>query len=245
MVNIAVILAAGLCNRLSHYISGQPKGFLQIGNLSLIERSIHIILRNNISKIIIGTGYQEHFFDNLKCKYPQILTKKNEIYDQTGSFYTLYNLKNLIDDNFLLLESDLLYEERAVTCLQKNIAKDVILASGKTNSQDEVYIEADKNHLLVNMSKNKNDINSVSGELVGISKISLETFQKVCALYKNRPEELKKIEYELAFASLSQSDPIKIDVIEDLVWTDIDTEDHLNRAKSLIYPRILEIEKHY
>jgi len=39
-VTTAVILAAGLGTRLKHHTKAQPKGFLEVDGMSLIERSL-------------------------------------------------------------------------------------------------------------------------------------------------------------------------------------------------------------
>lgn len=242
MINTAVILAAGLGSRLKQYTTDMPKGFLIINEETLIDRSIRLLMNQGIDTIVIGTGYLDGFYENLKGRYAGLLTKRNDVFDQTSSFYTLYNMKEMIHDDFLLLESDLLYERRALTHLLSEKTTDIILASGKTGSGDEVYIETDANGMLVNMSKNRNDLNSVQGELVGISKISLQTFHRLMERFESMTEEIKKIDYETALTRLSQTFPIKVDVIPDLAWTEIDTEDHLNRAQTLISPRIKEHE---
>lgn len=241
MVKLAVFLAAGMSNRFGQFTNGKPKGFLEVDNESLIERSIKILLKCHIERIIIGTGYHSEHYEKLLEKYP-VVTKKNPIYETTQSFYTLYNMQDIIDENFLLLESDLLYEERAIIHLQNRSLNDIILASGKTNSTDEVYIETDQNMMLINMSKNKDDLKKISGELVGISKISTGTLHKVCSLFQTDETLLKKIAYEIALTKLSQQNPIKVDKIDDLVWTEIDNEKHFNRAVNIIYPKILEKE---
>jgi 2-aminoethylphosphonate-pyruvate transaminase len=239
MVNLAVILAAGLGSRMKGHTAAKPKGLLEIGNEPIIERSIGLLKTNHIEKIIIGTGYLSDCYEELAKKHSGIFTIKNDIYAETGSFYTLYNMKDGIDRDFLLLESDLLYEERAITHLLARKEPDIILASGKTDSSDEVYIETDQKMCLVNMSKHEKELNRIDGELVGISRISLKAFQILISLYENDEAARKKIEYESALIRLSSHIRLKVDRIDDLVWTEIDTQEHLKRAKEFIYPRLV------
>lgn len=238
MVKTAVILAAGINARLNGNISNKPKGFIEIDHQSLIERSLETLLRNGIEKIIIGTGYLAEHYHRLSLAYQGVVTQKNEHYRTTGSFFTLYNLKNIIQEDFLLLESDLIYENLAIAHLQERNPADIILASGRTHSGDEVYIEADQNEMLVRMSKREDELSAVFGELVGISKISLRTYREVCVLLEGQGDRLRSIEYEYALAKRSRTHPIKVDKIEKLVWAEIDTLDHLNRVQEIIYPKI-------
>lgn len=238
MLNTAVILAAGMSARLNNAVAEKPKGFLEIGGKSLIERSIDLLQKHGVATIVIGTGYLSEYYDRLAKTCSSITTYKSERFNTTSSFYTLYNMKHLIQEDFLLLESDLIYEERAISHLLTHLSDDVILASGRTLSQDEVFIETDSAHILQGMSKNENDLGSVFGELVGISKISIAAFQRVCGLFETEIALLESIEYEYAFTKLSRVHPIKVTKLDDLVWAEIDTQKHLERVKTLIYPKL-------
>lgn len=55
MVDTAVIVAAGLGMRLKDRTKYKPKGFLVIGEKTLIERSVENLLEFGIKNIIIGT----------------------------------------------------------------------------------------------------------------------------------------------------------------------------------------------
>ena len=101
-MNTAVILAAGMGNRIRNLFDF-PKGFIQLDDITLIERSINILKEFGIKNILIGTGYKSSFFENLQDG-EQVFCVKNKSYYKSGSFYTLYNLRNVIKENFLLLK---------------------------------------------------------------------------------------------------------------------------------------------
>jgi 2-aminoethylphosphonate-pyruvate transaminase len=237
-VTTAVILAAGLGSRLKHHTSAQPKGFLEVDGTSLIERSLSNLVRTGITEIIIGTGYRSEHFDALKQKYP-IITFRNNDYSVTGSMYTLYALRHLIEKPFLLLESDLLYDPVALDYLQRDPLEDIILASGATNSGDEVFIEASPDGRLQHMSKDRTELKHISGELVGISKLSLKALEKMTSFSEMHFKSVNRmLHYEDALVGVADNFPIHIKIVEDLVWCEIDDENHLNRALTLIYPKI-------
>src|SRR5687768_4852069 len=173
-VTTAVILAAGLGSRLKHHTEEQPKGFLEIDGVSLIERSLINLVNAGISEIIIGTGYLHEHFEELKKKYP-VVTFRNEDFSTTGSMFTLFVLQHLIKRQFLLLESDLLYDPVALNYVLDDSRTDIILASGATDSGDEVFIQASTENTLQQMSKDRRILTHISGELVGISKLTLAT----------------------------------------------------------------------
>jgi 2-aminoethylphosphonate-pyruvate transaminase len=113
---------------------------------------------------------------------------------------------------------------------------DAILASGKTNSNDEVYIQADKNNNLIAMSKDNTQLENIYGELVGISKISHNRYTEMCFEYEKHSNE--KIDYEYIMVQTAKKNPFFVKKIQDLVWCEIDDESHLNRALESILPKI-------
>jgi len=240
-VNTAVILAAGIGSRLKNQICQKPKGFIKIGNRPIIERSICNLQGVGISRIIIGTGFLSKYYEALEDKQTIFCVKSHSFAD-TGSFFTLYNLYNHLHEDFLLLESDILYEKRALDVLLNHHKKNVILASGKTSSGDEVFIEVNKENCLFALSKNINDLSDIYGELVGISKVSIDTYKKLSAWAKRNVKQAKKIHYEEALAEISDKKDIYIEKINDLVWTEIDTEEHYRRALDYVYPKLLKKE---
>ena len=236
MVKIAVIVAAGLGSRLQGLTKVKPKGFLEVEGISLIERSVTALLSAGIERILIGTGYLSEVYDAFASKYRQIETIKSDKFETTSSMYTLYNMREKITGDFLLLESDLLYEADAIVSLMKDLHKDAILASGATLSNDEVFIEVDDSFNLSAMSKNKEELKSIYGELVGISKISLNRYKMMCDAFLNQPNQ--KIDYEYIMTVTSKQRPFYVKKIDHVTWCEIDDEQHLHRALTKILPEI-------
>ncbi len=242
-VKTAVILAAGLGSRLGDLKENKPKAFLHIGGETLIERSIELLISKGIDSIVIGTGYGSEYFDELRNAYPQISTHRNAKFDSTGSMYTLYLLRDLISEPFLLLEGDLLYEVAALDKLLEDAEGDIILASDATHSGDEVYIECNSHQQLLKMSKNKSALDAVCGELVGISKLSINTLQEMIKFAESRYVDGEmNIHYEDALVGIAGVNPLLVKVVKDLAWCEIDDASHLERAVSVVYPRIQALE---
>lgn len=242
-IQTAVILAAGLGSRLGTLKNDKPKAFLRVGNETLINRSIRLLIKQGINKIIIGTGYGSTHFDALTKTFPQVSTHRNDKFESTGSMYTLYLLRNLINDPFLLLEGDLLYGAEALHHLMGDEHEDIILASTPTHSGDEVFIQCNEHQELVNMSKNKAELDLVSGELVGISKLTNKSLEQMATYAADcyRNDEMH-IHYEDALVGIAGSRSLSVKVVPDLAWCEIDDAAHLDRAISVVYPKIAEQE---
>jgi len=170
---------------------------------------------------------------------------RNERYAETGSMYTLHQAQNEIDSPFLLLESDLLYEPRALVSLLHLRSDDdcVILASGFTNSGDEVYLETGTGGLLRNLSKDRTQLRSVDAELVGVSRVGPATVRAMCGFMEQR-DEGPKLSYEDVFAAIAAAQPIRVLKIEDLVWCEIDDAAQLERAQTRIVKALDNLDTH-
>ena len=242
MIKEAVILAGGLGSRLKDKTKAMPKGFLEIGGTAIVEQSVQKLLAQGIEKIIIGTGHCSEYYNRLAQKYPAIVTVKNERYAETGSMGTLECCAPLVTGSFLLLESDLIYDSIGLFTLINDERKNLILASGATHSGDEVYLQADADMRLTGLSKNKSDLQNVSGELVGITKLTKVVLNNMCAYAKAHHNDLPKMEYEHALLKIAETDAVAVKKIEYYVWREIDDEDHLAMAVNDIYPHIVENE---
>jgi 2-aminoethylphosphonate-pyruvate transaminase len=238
MIKTAVILAAGMGSRIKSLTGERPKGFLSIDGVPIIEMSIKKLLSAGITKIYLVTGFMREDYEKFAIKYPQIECIHNKKYDFSGSMYSLYQLKDVLKEDFLLLESDLIYEKKALKEIMENPHPDVILGSKLTDSGDEVYIETDEHGHLLKMSKNLHDLNSVYAELTGISKLSHYTFEKLCLKAKKFFQKSLHVDYEQGLAAIAKTQRIYVHKAGDIVWCEVDDEEHWSRAVTFIYPLI-------
>lgn len=199
----------------------------------MIERSVRILKENGITNVIIGTGYLSEHYENL-ARQNGLKTFKNPKFDSTGSFHTLACGRDLIASDFLLLESDLLYHSEAIKKLIESEERDQILCSGFTQSNDEVFVEVGEG-LLKNLSKDRHSLGSVDAELVGIWKISLDLYHALLQHHEDASDATSK-DYEIAITNSNY--PVNVLKLENLIWCEIDNEEHLKRAKTEILPKL-------
>ena len=235
MIKTAVIMAAGMGTRFGSMTEERPKGFIEAGGIPMIIRSIDTLISCGVERIIIGTGYLHEVYDRLTQKYPQIECCLSDRFAETNSMYTLYHCREVIGaDDFLLLESDLVFERRAITSLQECSHPDVMLITPVTKFQDQYYVEADEQGMLSNCSTDKTQVNA-KGELVGIHKLSNAFYQKMCDDYARKLPELPKLGYEYELLSMSREiSPVYVLCEEGLKWYEIDDIDDLRFAEKEI-----------
>jgi 2-aminoethylphosphonate-pyruvate transaminase len=239
-VTTAVILAAGQGTRLREATRGQPKGFLRLGERPIVEESVLRLAAHGIRDVIIVTGFAAASYEELARRYPSLIrTVPNPEFGRSGSMYSLYCARTATLGPFLLLESDLIYEERALRVLLDHPATDAILLSGPTAAGDEVFV-ATRDGNLLDMSKDPTRLSGeVAGELVGISKISAELFALMQRIAMVAFAKSLLYDYETdCLVAAARERAIACPVVAGLLWAEIDDAGHLRRAREQIYPRL-------
>tara|TARA_Y100000310_G_C20686455_1_gene819329 strand:+ start:997 stop:1722 length:726 start_codon:yes stop_codon:yes gene_type:complete len=237
---IVVIPAAGQGIRLRPLTHTIPKGLIVIEGKTLLERSLDNLSNYGINKAIIILGHLgEMIKDKLGNNYNgiEITYVENEKYAGTGSMYSLSKAKSLIDDDIIVVESDLLYADKAIKILLNSKFKDVLLVSDFLIRGDDVYVCADGKSRITNVGKHipEEDKKKAVGALVGISKYSKEflskLFEKADQDYSNG--ELNYHYEETVFATNKLDNPVYIDLCKGLNWIEIDNENDLKRARQI------------
>ena len=146
----AIILAAGMGNRLGKYTQNNTKCMLSINGKTLAERSLDALNSAGIKKCVFVVGYKKEnviaFLGN-KYKNIDITYVSNDVYDKTNNIYSLYLAKDyLIQDDTILLESDLIFEDRII-CEMIADGNPTIAAVAQFESwMDGTVVQLSENH---------------------------------------------------------------------------------------------------
>ena len=133
----AIILAAGMGKRLKDLTKNNTKCMVQVNGVTLIDRMLHQIDKQDLSRIVIVVGYEGkkliNYISTLAIKTP-ITFVNNPIYDKTNNIYSLALAKSyLCEDDTLLFESDLIFEDAVVEALL-NDSRDTLALVDKYES---------------------------------------------------------------------------------------------------------------
>ena len=117
----AIILAAGMGRRLKDLTQDNTKCMVKVNGVTLIDRMLHQIDKHNLSRIVIVVGYEGQklidYISTLDIKTP-IVYVNNPIYNKTNNIYSLGLAKEkLLEDDTLLFESDLIFEDSLIDVL--------------------------------------------------------------------------------------------------------------------------------
>lgn len=237
----AVILAAGRGTRLAGELTDRPKGFITLGDRPIVEESVLRLAAAGIADIVIVTGHLAGHYDALARRHAgRVRTVHNERFAESGSMYSLWRARALVAGPFLLLESDLVYEPRALATLLAGDAEDAILTSGPTGAGDEVWVES-RGGRLAGMSKRRSDLGDGDiAELVGITRVSHALFSSLCAIAEQTFRRTLHFDYETGcLVAAGRQRAIACPLVPDLVWGEIDLPSHLARVRESVYPEVL------
>jgi len=202
----AIILAAGIASRLRPLTDHCPKCLLEINNKSILERTIESLKINNIKDITIVTGYLNHMIEEfIKSRFNNlnITFIKNEAYDSTNNIYSLWLALKNVEDEVILLDSDIIYDPKLIKILINSKEEDVLLSNNHTLGEEEIKIIVNNENKITEISK-VCDISKAIGESIGIERMS-KTYIKNLKLELDKmivKENLINVFYELAFERL-------------------------------------------
>ncbi|MCH5165432.1 MAG: iron-containing alcohol dehydrogenase [Clostridiales bacterium] len=124
----ALIFNSGVGKRMGELTRNTHKSLAVLNDgETILERQIRILSECGIREFVITTGPHEEKLKAVTAQYPQLTFRfvRNELYDKTNYIYSFYLTKEYLDDDFLLLHGDLVFNKRLVTDLLNHSAPSV------------------------------------------------------------------------------------------------------------------------
>ncbi|MDU4952753.1 MAG: winged helix-turn-helix transcriptional regulator [Clostridium sp.] len=229
-VKQAVILAAGKRKEILN-----PVGILELEkDISIINRIIDALKNNGINNITVITGYESEKYEHLK-ETNNVTIINNPKYKWTGTMASLALAEKTIKGDFIVVENDLIFEERALKRLITNPRRDCVVITTESGSNDESFVEL-RNEFLFKISKDIHALNKIDGEFIGLTKISLDVFRKMLDEYSKNKNPY--INYEYTLLDVCRYYDVGYIKINDLIWAEVDNKDHYDKVINYIYPMI-------
>lgn len=204
---------------------------------NLLHRTISLLQEMEFDTIIVVTGFCADQFLVFKEKGVQLVN--NERYIYTSSMASLALAAPYVKEDFLLIESDVLCEKRLLAQLVSTSKKNCLTLVNECGNGDEALVETDGD-FIVKISKDVHQLNRIDGEMVGVSKISLETYKKM--LVKWEFNSNLKLNYEYLFLDCTEKYERQYIKIPDLVWCEVDNAADFAYLKEVLYPKLCRKE---
>lgn len=156
----AVILAAGMGKRLKELTKDNTKCMVQVNGVALIDRLLTQLSRLDLTRVIIVVGYKgENLVEHIGDRYAGRLNieyVENPIYDKTNNIYSLALTKDkLLEDDTLLIESDLILDDRMFPLIMDNPHPNIALVAKYQTWMDGTMVRIDEENNVVNFVPKK------------------------------------------------------------------------------------------
>jgi L-glutamine-phosphate cytidylyltransferase len=237
-ITTALMLAAGKGTRLRPHTEKIPKCLVEVGGKPLIAHVMEALEARGFRRFVIITGYRHELIDEFLEQFDTSLdveTVFNDRYDSTNNIYTLWFAGEFVDEPFLLLESDLIFEPEVLAelCRPDRIALDSYNPQVHSGTLATV---TECGHLASLFINGPVPSDAVLHKTVNIYTFSLETWQAVhSALEKKLAAGCVCCFYETAIRDLVDEGTIRLKMADfsGSWWDEIDSEvdlDRVNRA---------------
>ncbi len=117
-VSTALLLAAGTGSRLAPLTDRAPKCLVDVNEISILERLIHSLQEHNFKRLVIVVGHQAQCirsFLGTRAGGMDIEYVTSPLYKTTNNIYSLWLARKVINEPFLLIESDIVFDSEMLT----------------------------------------------------------------------------------------------------------------------------------
>lgn len=239
----AIILAAGYGNRMKPFTNNTHKTLLKVGGQTVIERIIEGLIKNKIEDILIVTGYR---VDELKGYLTNVYHNinltfvHNNRYRETNNIYSMALAFDAtpIDDDIILIESDLIYEPSVMHRLLKSKHENVALLDKWRSGMDGTVVTLNNGvitQVIPTHLQGQNFDFSDKYKTLNIYKFSKDfcnnLFKKLLTYYAKSFND--NCYYELVLGILIYMQEVKIygEILNGEKWAEIDDPNDLRVAE--------------
>lgn len=252
----AIILAAGMGKRLGEYTKSNTKCMVPVNGIPLIDRMLRQLSEFSLKKVVIVIGYEGQKLKNYLGSNHNGLNIEyiyNPVYDKTNNVYSLALAKDkLQEDDTLLIESDLIFDDGILHLLVNNPYPNLALVAKYESWMDGTMVRIDADNNIVNFIPKAafrySDTDSYY-KTVNIYKFSKEfsctKYVPFLEAYTKAVGNNEYYENVLRIISFLNSHDLKALPITNEKWYEIDDKQDLDIAEALFADEKDVLRKYY
>lgn len=229
----AVIIAAGLGNRLGELTSDRPKALVPVADRELILRTLDFVDHPAITDRIVVTGYEGRSLSNFIAeRCPGVLVVHNPNF-KDGSIRTIEVALEHVRGDFLLMNVDHIYPRRMLDrILENSTGITAICDFDRELVADDMKVKLSDGRIAA-ISK---QLDEYDGGYIGMTCCSADNLERYGqGVQKTREVDGDSANVEAALARLAkEKEEINICDVSGMGWLEVDTPADLEHAERTI-----------
>lgn len=240
----ALVLAAGIGQRLQPLTNKLPKCLLEVGGKPLVDYYFTAFSKVGIDEVVYVVGHEAemikkrlgNLYFGVKVHYVQ-----NPLYKTSGSAYSVSLAENeFTREPFIISDGDMLFPPELLQAIIDNKQDNIMMIENDPTkfSEEPVWVLAEKG-IVTKATKNLIDKSGFVGECIGLFKFGGKAPEVLI-------NDLKKYmsvhgitsQYDDAYNTVYPHLQVHSITTKGLPWAEIDRLGDLEKAKKEIYPRI-------
>lgn len=247
-VRTALLLAAGTGSRLAPLTDSTPKCLVTVNEISILERLISSLQDHNFNRLVVVIGHQgEAIREYLGTRKGgmDITYITSPLYKTTNNIYSLWLAREVIDEPFLLIESDLVFDTEM---LQEMLYPDRIAVAKIEDWMNGTTVTVNE-HMEIDAFHSANDVSDEDHfKTVNIYSLSSRTWRLIRQrLDQYISDNMVNDYYETVFADMVKEGCLSFTPVffDTSSWYEIDTLTDLRAAELICdiqrYPQSVPI----
>ena len=149
-VKRAIIMAAGLGNRMRPVTDTTPKPLIKVNSKRMIDTIVDALHENGIFEIYVVVGYKKEQFYEWAKEKNGIQIIENNLYDKCNNISSLYAAREHIEDTIILDGDQIIYNPEI---LNPDFTKSGYSCAWTDEETDEWLLTLDENKKVVSCSR--------------------------------------------------------------------------------------------
>ena len=178
-VRTALLLAAGTGSRLAPLTDKMPKCLVPVNEISILERLVDALCLHKFKRLVIVVGHQAgaiRDFLGTRAGGMEITYITSPVYQTTNNIYSLWLARKEIDEPFLLIESDLVFDPEM---LKDMLQPDRIAVSKLQSWMNGTTVTINSHQMVKEFQKDVQKPDGKHYKTVNIYSLSTHTWQQV------------------------------------------------------------------